>query len=107
VATTGEAFDRAILDLPEPWQALDAISAVLVPGGIFCGYLPTTGQVQQLVLTLERGGFVHLDTFEVLRRSWHVTGRSVRPDHRMVAHTGFVTVARRIGSDRNGNPVAP
>ena len=61
-----------------------------------CGYLPTTNQVQQLVLALERASYEHLETFEVLHRSWHVTARSVRPDQRMVAHTGFVTIARRI-----------
>jgi tRNA (adenine57-N1/adenine58-N1)-methyltransferase len=97
VAATGERFDRAVLDLPEPWAVLDALDVVLEPGGIVCGYLPTTVQVQQFVLALERGGHEHLETFEVLHRSWHVTERSVRPDHRMVAHTGFVTVARRVG----------
>jgi tRNA (adenine57-N1/adenine58-N1)-methyltransferase len=97
VATTGERYDRVILDLPEPWNLLAPVGAVLDPGGIVCGYLPTTIQVQQLVLALEEHGYEHLETFEVLHRSWHVTARSVRPDHRMVAHTGFVTVARRIG----------
>ena len=96
VADTGEVFDRAILDLPEPWEMLEALRAALPAGGIVCGYLPTTNQVQQLVLALERASYEHLETFEVLHRSWHVTARSVRPDQRMVAHTGFVTVARRI-----------
>jgi len=98
VAVTGETYDRIVLDLPEPWEALDAISTVLAPGGIVCGYLPTTVQVQRFVLRLEHRGFEHVETFEVLHRSWHVTERSVRPDHRMVAHTGFITVARRIQS---------
>jgi tRNA (adenine57-N1/adenine58-N1)-methyltransferase len=96
VAESGEVFDRAILDLPEPWEALEALRAVLPAGGIVCGYLPTTNQVQQLVMALERASYEHLETFEVLHRSWHVAARSVRPDQRMVAHTGFVTVARRI-----------
>ena len=56
---------------------------------------PTTIQVQELVLALPRNGFQHIETFEALRRGWHVTERSVRPDHRMVGHTGFLTVARR------------
>jgi tRNA (adenine57-N1/adenine58-N1)-methyltransferase len=98
VAGTGETYDRAILDLPEPWGALEALAAVLPPGAIVCGYLPTTIQVQQLVLAMQDHGFEHLETFEVLQRSWHVTHRSVRPDHRMVAHTGFITVGRRVGS---------
>jgi tRNA (adenine57-N1/adenine58-N1)-methyltransferase catalytic subunit len=92
----GETYDRAILDLPEPWTALRAVGGALEPGGILATYLPTTGQVQQLVLALSEGGFAHVETFEVLHRSWHVTERSVRPDHRMIAHTGFITVARRV-----------
>jgi len=96
VAGAAETFDRAVLDLPEPWNALGALTAAMPPGGIVGAYLPTTVQVQQLVLALEPTGFEHLETFEILRRSWHVTERSVRPDHRMVAHTGFVTVARRV-----------
>jgi tRNA (adenine57-N1/adenine58-N1)-methyltransferase len=102
VARTGERYDRVVLDLPEPWASLEALDEVLDPGAIVCGYLPTTIQVQQLVLSLERGGYEHLETFEVLHRSWHVTARSVRPDHRMVAHTGFVTVARRVGNPSSG-----
>jgi tRNA (adenine57-N1/adenine58-N1)-methyltransferase len=96
VAATGERFDRVVLDLPEPWDVLEALEGALEPGGVVCGYLPTTVQVQQLVLALEERAYEHLETFEVLHRSWHVTARSVRPDHRMIAHTGFVTVARRM-----------
>jgi tRNA (adenine57-N1/adenine58-N1)-methyltransferase catalytic subunit len=99
VAEGGEdvdRFDRCVLDVPEPWAPLPAIRAVLEPGGVVGAYLPTTGQTQQFVLSLATEGFLHIDTFEVLRRSWHVTKRSVRPDHRMVGHTGFVTIARRL-----------
>jgi tRNA (adenine57-N1/adenine58-N1)-methyltransferase catalytic subunit len=89
-----DRFDRLVLDLPEPWTALPAVRSALEAGAVLCAYRPTTGQVQQLVLTLPPAGFLHLETFEVLSRSWHVTERSVRPDHRMVGHTGFLTVAR-------------
>lgn len=99
VASTGEVFDRAILDLPEPWEALEALATALAPGAIVCGYLPTTVQVQQLVLAFPHHGFEHLETIEILRRSWHVTGRSVRPDHRMIGHTGFLTLGRRLPDD--------
>ena len=95
VASTGERFDRVVLDLPEPWGTLDAVDSTLEPGGVLCTFLPTTVQVQQLVLELLRRGFHHEETFETLHRSWYVAERSVRPDHRMVAHTGFVTIARR------------
>jgi tRNA (adenine57-N1/adenine58-N1)-methyltransferase len=95
VAETGETFDRVVLDLPEPWAVQDAISPALRPGGLLCTYLPTTNQVQQAVLALQNGGFADVQTFEVLFRTWHVAERSVRPDHRMVAHTGFISVARK------------
>lgn len=95
VAGTGERFDRAVLDLPEPWAVLPALGLALEPGGVCCAYLPTTVQVQELVLALPAHGFEHLETLEVLRRTWHVAERSVRPDHRMVGHTGFLTLARR------------
>lgn len=92
-----DRFDRLVLDVPEPWAPLGAVRRALEPGAVLCAYLPTTVQVQQLVLALPGAGFHHLETFEVLKRAWHVTGRSVRPDHRMVGHTGFLTLAR-VGS---------
>jgi tRNA (adenine57-N1/adenine58-N1)-methyltransferase len=102
VAGTGETFDRVVLDIPEPWGALDLIERAMSGGAIVCGYLPTTGQVQAFVLALGERGFIQVETFEVLVRSWHVTERSVRPDHRMVGHTGFVTVGR-LGPARPGD----
>jgi tRNA (adenine57-N1/adenine58-N1)-methyltransferase len=95
VAGGSDTFDRAVLDLPEPWAVLPAVASVLHPGAILCVYLPTTNQVQQAVLAMEGGGFDEVQTFELMLRPWHVTERSVRPDHRMVAHTGFLTVGRR------------
>jgi tRNA (adenine57-N1/adenine58-N1)-methyltransferase len=95
VAEDSEWFDRVVLDLPEPWTVLRAVGEVLRPGGILCVYLPTTNQTRDAVLAMERSGYAQLTTVEVLERTWHVTERSVRPDHRMVAHTGFVTTGRR------------
>jgi tRNA (adenine57-N1/adenine58-N1)-methyltransferase len=95
VSREGEVFDRVVLDLPEPWTVLSDVARCLRAGGIICTFLPTTNQVRDAVLALRRSGFAEVETFEVLMRSWHVTERSVRPDHRMVAHTGFVTVGRR------------
>lgn len=91
-----ERFDRCVLDLPEPWAHLEALQAALEPGGILCAYLPTTIQLQQLVLALPVQRFLHIESFELMKRDWHVAERSVRPDHRMVGHTGFLTVARRL-----------
>jgi len=94
VVQTGERFDRVILDMPEPWGVMEAVTQVLDPGGIVCGFVPTALQVQSFVLDLRARGFQQVETFELLLRSWYVTERSVRPDHRMVGHTGFVTVGR-------------
>jgi tRNA (adenine57-N1/adenine58-N1)-methyltransferase len=92
----GEVFDRVVLDLPEPWSVLPEVVRCLRAGGILCTFLPTTNQVRDAVLALQGTGFGEVETFEVLMRSWHVTERSVRPDHRMVAHTGFMTVGRKM-----------
>jgi len=70
--------------------------AALRPGGIFVSYLPTIGQVAQLRAALDESRFAMAETIEVLQRTWHVEGASVRPDHRMVAHTGFLTHARLL-----------
>jgi tRNA (adenine57-N1/adenine58-N1)-methyltransferase len=96
VGDTDDRFDRIVLDLAEPWAPLQACAMALEPGGILIAYLPTTIQIQQLVLALPGEGLLHVETFETLKRGWHVTSRSVRPDHRMVGHTGFLCVARRL-----------
>jgi tRNA (adenine57-N1/adenine58-N1)-methyltransferase len=95
-------FDRAVLDLPEPWRVVKAAEAALRPGAILVAYLPTIGQVSTYRDTLERSAFGLAETIEVLQRGWHVEGQSVRPDHRMVAHTGFLTSARLLGAHGPG-----
>ena len=95
IAETG--LDRIVLDLPEPWKVVGHAVTALRPGGLFVAYLPTINQTAQLREVLDEAPFVQNETIEVLLRSWHIEGRSVRPDHRMVAHTGFLTHARFIG----------
>jgi tRNA (adenine57-N1/adenine58-N1)-methyltransferase len=89
-------LDRVILDLPEPWRVVKHAEGALRPGGILLAYLPTIGQVARLHEELVQSPFGMVQTLEVLHRSWHVDGQSVRPDHRMVAHTGFLTHARLL-----------
>jgi tRNA (adenine57-N1/adenine58-N1)-methyltransferase catalytic subunit len=103
------SVDRVLLDLPEPWQVVELVSGVLRPGGILVSYLPTIIQSQQLTETLRRSSAWGLiETFETLFRPWNIEGQSVRPFHRMVAHTGFITVARRVVAAENGIfPVSP
>ncbi|MEY2422978.1 MAG: tRNA (adenine57-N1/adenine58-N1)-methyltransferase catalytic subunit [Acidimicrobiaceae bacterium] len=89
-------LDRVVLDLPEPWQVVKHAERALRSGGIFLSYTPTIVQAAHLRETLEGSRFTMSETIEVLHRSWHIEGQSVRPDHRMVAHTGFLTAARLL-----------
>jgi len=92
----GETFDRMVFDMPEPWRAIGPTTAALTAGGIVCCYLPTIPQVQQTVDALSSSGFGMVETLEGLVRTWKIEGQSVRPDHRMVAHTGFLITARKL-----------
>ena len=92
-------LDRIMLDLPEPWRVVKHASTALRPGGILVSYLPSIVQVAQFREALDAAPFVMPETVEVLQRSWHVEGHAVRPDHRMVAHTGFLTAARLASAD--------
>ncbi len=89
-------LDRILLDLPEPWHVVEHAEGALLPGGILLSYLPSMDQVIHLRQSLEKSRFGFASTYEVLQRGWHIEDRSVRPDHRMVAHTGFITVARLL-----------
>jgi tRNA (adenine57-N1/adenine58-N1)-methyltransferase len=91
-------LDRIVLDLPEPWRVVKLAEEVLHPGGIILSYLPTITQTAQLRTALDGSRFAMAETLEVLHRGWHIDGPSVRPDHRMVAHTGFLTHARLLAA---------
>ena len=98
-------MDRVLLDLPEPWQAAPAAKSALRPGGIVFAHCPNVSQVQRFFDCLrELRGFGMLEAFEVLQRGWTVRGRSMRPSHRMVAHTGFLCFARRLAEDELFEP---
>lgn len=90
-------LDRVLLDVPEPWRAVPHAARALRPGGIIMVYLPTTIQVHQAVMALvEHPDFGLIEAFETLHRPWDISRMSMRPAHRMVAHTGFIIVARRV-----------
>lgn len=102
-----EPVDRVVFDLPEPWRLVEPVARVLRSGGIFLSYVPTILQASQTTEALRRyPGYTLIETFETLFRPWNIEGLSVRPFHRMVAHTGFITVARRVVPE-TGGPVAP
>ncbi len=87
-------LDRVVLDLPEPWRAVEPAVEALRPGGIFLAYTPSAIQVARLRRELADAPFIMSDTIEVIQRGWHVEGDAVRPNHRMVGHTGFLTTSR-------------
>jgi tRNA (adenine57-N1/adenine58-N1)-methyltransferase len=92
-----EPVDRAVFDLPEPWRLVEAVAERLRSGGIFLSYVPTIIQARETSEALRRHrGYALVETFETLFRPWNIEHLSVRPFHRMVAHTGFITVARRV-----------
>jgi tRNA (adenine57-N1/adenine58-N1)-methyltransferase len=96
-AETG--VDRLFLDLAEPGRALGVAARALRAGGVLVCYVPTAIQLGDTVTALEHdGGFGEVESFETLLRNWHVKGLSVRPVHRMVAHSGFIIVSRRLAS---------
>lgn len=95
----GTEFDRMILDLPEAWRVAGPAATALRPGGILVAYTPSIMQVTRLRAALDDAGFAMAETVEVLNRTWHVEDPAVRPDHRMVAHTGFLTHARRLNRE--------
>ena len=103
-----QPVDRVVLDLPEPWRLTDAVARLLRPGGIFLSYVPTIIQSQQISEALRRErAWSLVETFETLMRPWNIEGLSVRPFHRMVAHTGFITVARRVADADDAAPAVP
>jgi tRNA (adenine57-N1/adenine58-N1)-methyltransferase catalytic subunit len=91
------AFDRAVLDMLAPWECLGVVGCALVPGGLICCYVATTTQLSRTVEALRaHGSFAEPDAWETLVRGWHADGLAVRPQHRMVGHTGFLITARRL-----------
>lgn len=87
--------ERVVLDVPDPWEVVPAIEKALTPGGVMVSYLPTVPQVQRLRDAM-RDRFADVLTAEFMMREWSVDGRSVRPEHRMVGHTGFITAGRLV-----------
>jgi tRNA (adenine57-N1/adenine58-N1)-methyltransferase catalytic subunit len=89
--------DRVVLDMLAPWEYADAAAGLLVAGGLVCCYVATTTQLSRTVEALRgQGSFAEPGAWESLLREWHVEGLAVRPEHRMVGHTGFLITARRL-----------
>ncbi|HMG63161.1 MAG TPA: tRNA (adenine-N1)-methyltransferase [Streptosporangiaceae bacterium] len=89
--------DRIVLDMLAPWEHTAAAAAALVPGGLLCCYVATTTQLARTVTAMrDQGSFAEPSAWETMQRGWHVEGLAVRPEHRMVGHTGFLITGRRL-----------
>jgi tRNA (adenine57-N1/adenine58-N1)-methyltransferase catalytic subunit len=104
-APNAGTFDRVVLDMLAPWENVAAAALALIPGGLICCYVATTTQLSRVVEELRgHGGFFEPAAWETLYRGWHVDGLAVRPDHRMIAHTGFLVTARRLADGVSAPP---
>jgi tRNA (adenine57-N1/adenine58-N1)-methyltransferase len=93
----GEPFDRVVLDMLAPWECVGAAARALLPGGVLACYVATVTQLSSTVEAVRgHGGFDEPSAWESLTRGWHADGLAVRPEHRMVGHTGFLVTARRL-----------
>jgi tRNA (adenine57-N1/adenine58-N1)-methyltransferase catalytic subunit len=97
--------DRVVLDMLAPWEHAAAAAAMLIPGGLLCCYVATTTQLARTVEAIRaQGNFAEPAAWETLQRGWHVDGLAVRPEHRMVGHTGFLITARRLADGVTAPP---
>lgn len=98
-------YDRAILDMLDPWDAIDAVASALRPGGVLAIYVATATQIQKTISSIKKSNkFAEPETIELIVRNWHHEGLAVRPVHRMIGHTGFITVVRRLALDAKPLP---
>ncbi len=96
-ATQPASVDRVVLDMLAPWECLEATATALTPGGVLICYIATATQLSRVAEALRRTGlFTDPQSSETMVRGWHVEGLAVRPDHRMIGHTGFLLTARRL-----------
>ena len=90
-------YDRVVLDMLAPWECIEMASSVLLPGGVFIAYVATTTQLSQTAEAIKSSGnFTEPESSETIVRGWHHEGLAVRPQHRMIAHTAFLIMARRL-----------
>ena len=103
--TGDEPFDRVVLDMLAPWECVGTAARALLPGGVLACYVATVTQLSATVEAIRgNGGFDEPSAWESLTRGWHADGLAVRPEHRMVGHTGFLVTARRLAEGVTAPP---
>ncbi len=105
VAEEPASVDRVVLDMLTPWECLDAVAVALAAGGVLIGYVATATQLSRLAEELRADGrFTEPSAWESMVRGWHLEGLAVRPQHRMVGHTGFLLTTRRLADGVQAPP---
>jgi tRNA (adenine57-N1/adenine58-N1)-methyltransferase catalytic subunit len=100
-----DSFDRVVLDMLAPWEFTHVAAEVLIPGGVLCCYVATVTQLSRTVESIrEQSSFDEPAAWESMVRGWHAEGLAVRPEHRMVGHTGFLITARRLAEGITAPP---
>lgn len=90
-------IDLVVLDLPEPWKAIESAKKALKIGGFLVSYSPSVPQTADFVNEINKNeSFVHVKTSEIIEREWEINGRKVRPRSQQIGHSGFISFARRI-----------
>ncbi len=104
-AGPADSFDRVVLDMLAPWEFAHVAADALIPGGVLCCYVATVTQLSRTVEAIrEQSSFDEPAAWESLVRGWHAEGLAVRPEHRMVGHTGFLITARRLAQGITAPP---
>jgi tRNA (adenine57-N1/adenine58-N1)-methyltransferase catalytic subunit len=94
-----------VLDMLAPWECLDAVAGALLPGGVLLCYVATATQLSRVAEAVrEDGRYTEPTAWESMVRGWHLEGLAVRPQHRMVGHTGFLITTRRLADGVSAPP---
>lgn len=97
------SIDRVVLDMLAPWEAVGTVAELLAPGGVWLNYVATATQLSRVHEAIrDDGRFTAAEASETMLRGWHLDGLAVRPQHRMVGHTGFLIMARRLALGQEG-----
>jgi tRNA (adenine57-N1/adenine58-N1)-methyltransferase len=96
-----ENIDSVVLDMPQPWEAIEKVKRYLISSGSLVSFSPTIEQVKKTTTALHENGFIEINTYELLKRRYQVKENATRPEVRMIGHTGFLTFARNILNEKN------